>query len=123
MCPFGWSSIIQRELTLVKKKLGKRTDESINNKALDDLKTEKSALKKVLAKSQMCWKSLDLVIRKSRGPHNKVGIGCVEKKFLCMHIPVSSYISSLHRQMVHLRVNLRKLTSKDPKLNRYLKRK
>jgi len=54
MCPFGWSSIIQRELTLVKKKLGKRTDESINNKALDDLKTEKSALKKVLAKSQMC---------------------------------------------------------------------
>jgi len=66
---------LEKELVLIREKLGKRPIES-NETNIDDITTENIALRKVLMHSNTNDKSLNMLIKSSRKSHDKKGIGC-----------------------------------------------
>jgi len=66
---------LEKELVLIREKLGKRPIES-NETNIDDIITENITLRKVLSHSHTNEKSLDMLIKSSRKSHDKKGIGC-----------------------------------------------
>jgi len=64
----------EKELLLIREKLGKRPIES-NETNVDDIITENITLKKVLSHSNTNEKSLDMLIKSSRKSHDNKGIG------------------------------------------------
>jgi len=65
---------LEKELVLIREKLGKRPIES-NETNIDDIITENIILRKVLSHSNTNEKSLDMLIKSSRKSHDKKGIG------------------------------------------------
>jgi len=66
---------LEKELVLIREKLGKRPIES-NETNIDDIITENIALRKNLSHSNTNEKSLNMLIKSSRKSHDKKGIAC-----------------------------------------------
>ena len=101
---------LEKELMLIREKLGKRPIES-NETNIDDIITENIALRKVLSHSNTNEISLNMLIKSSRKSHNKKGIGCDQNN-------TSSSSSIVHPIFVRTfkDKSLRKTNMKGPKI-------